>query len=183
LYMQYLRVQVKGGNMSGASGRAMTTGDGRGAFSTAGPGAASKSGLEILRSGIGRDTARPGIFVSLNLWLAEIEDGRVVLEGEPGVESLNPLGTVHGGWAMTIIDSACGCATMTALEPGVGYTTLETKVNMTRAIMPNTGIYRCEGRLLSRGKQIITSEATVKGTDGKLYAHGNSTCLVLQPRS
>lgn len=107
----------------------------------------------------------------------------MVFEGEPGLESLNPLGTVHGGWTMTIIDSACGCATMTALEPGVGYTTLETKANMTRAIMPNTGVYRSEGRLLSRGRQIITSEATVKGLDGTLDAHGTSTCLVLRPRS
>ena len=71
---------------------------------------------------------------------------------------------------------------MTALEPGVGYTTLETKVNMTRAIQSNSGIYRCEGKLLARGRQIITSEAHVTGPDGKLYAHGTSTCMVLRPR-
>lgn len=157
--------------------------DGRGAVSNAGPGAAGKTGLEILRGGIGRDVSRPGIGRSLNFWIAEVEDGRVVFEGEPGKESLNPLGIIHGGWMMTIIDSACGCATMTALEAGVSYTTLETKVNMTRAIQPNSGVYRCESKLLSRGRQIITSEATVKGPDGKLYAHGTSTCLVLRPRT
>ena len=115
--------------------------------------------------------------------LASGDDGRVVFEGEPGMESLNPMGIIHGGWSLTIIDSACGCATMTALEPGVGYTTLETKVNMTRAIQPNSGIYRCEGTLLARGRQIITSEAKVTGPDGKLYAHGTSTCMVLRPKS
>ena len=157
--------------------------DGRGAFSTGGPGAAAKSGLELMRGGIGADLSnRPGIGRSLNFWLAEVDDGRVVFEGEPGMESLNPLGIIHGGWTLTIIDSACGCATMTALEAGVSYTTLETKVNMTRAIQPNSGIYRCEGTLLARGRQIITSEAKVIGPDGKLYAHGTSTCMVLRPQ-
>lgn len=158
--------------------------DGRGAFSTAGPGAAAKSGLELMRGGIGRNMMdRPGIGRSLNFWLAEVDDGRVVFEGEPGAESLNPLGIIHGGWTLTVIDSACGCATMTALEPGVSYTTLETKVNMVRAIQMNSGVYRCEGKLLARGRQIITSEAKVIGPDGKLYAHGTSTCMVLRPRS
>lgn len=165
------------------SGSGKPVDDGRGAFSTAAPSAAAKSGLEIMRGGIGKGMAdRPGIGRSLNFWLAEVEDGRVVFEGEPGVESLNPLGIIHGGWSLTVIDSACGCATMTALEAGVSYTTLETKVNMTRAIKPNSGIYRCEGRLLARGRQIITSEASVTGPDGKLYAHGTSTCLVLRPQ-
>ena len=137
-----------------------------------------------MRSGIGRSLDdRPGIGRSLNFWLAEVDDGRVVFEGEPGRESLNPLGIIHGGWMLTIIDSACGCATMTALEAGVNCTTLETKVNMTRAIQPNSGVYRCEGVLLARGRQIITSEAKVIGPDGKLYAHGTSTCMVLRPKS
>lgn len=161
-----------------------TKDDGRGAFSTGAPGAAAKSGLELMRSGIGKGISdRPGIGRSLNFWLVEVDDGRVVFEGEPGIESLNPLGIVHGGWTLTVIDSACGCATMTALEPGVAYTTLETKVNMVRAIQPNSGVYRCEGTLLARGRQIITSEAKVIGPDGKLYAHGTSTCMVLRPRA
>ena len=158
--------------------------DGRGAFSTTGEGAAALSGLEIMRRGISREqSSRPGIGRSLNFWLVEVDDGRVVFEGEPGVESLNPLGIVHGGWTLTVIDSACGCATMTALEHGVSYTTLETKVNMVRAIQPNSGIYRCEGNLLARGRQIITSDAKVIGPDGKMYAHGTSTCMVLRPRA
>jgi len=153
----------------------------RGAFTT--EGTSALSGLEIMRLGVRPDrSGRPGIGNSLNFWLVEADDGRVVFEGEPGMESLNPMGIIHGGWSLTVIDSACGCATMTALEPGVGYTTLETKVNMTRAIQSNSGIYRCEGKLLARGRQIITSEAHVTGPDGKLYAHGTSTCMVLRPR-
>jgi len=137
-----------------------------------------------MRSGIGGDISRrPGIGRSLNFWLVEADEGRMVFEGEPGVESLNPLGIVHGGRTLTVIDSACGCATMTALEAGVSYTTLETKVNMVRAIQPNSGIYRCEGTLLARGRQIITSEAKVIGADGKLYAHGTSTCMLLRTRN
>jgi uncharacterized protein (TIGR00369 family) len=154
--------------------------DGRGAFSSAQAGAAAMTGLEIMRAGIGG--ARPGIGRSLNFWLVSADDGRVVFEGEPGAESLNPLGIIHGGWALTVIDSACGCATMTILEPGVGYTTLETKANMTRAIQSKSGVYRCEGKLLARGKQIVTAEASVTGPDGKLYAHGTSTLMILRPR-
>lgn len=155
--------------------------DARGAFTT--EGMAALSGLEIMRLGVRPDrSGRPGIGNSLNFWLVEADDGRVVFEGEPGMESLNPMGIIHGGWSLTVIDSACGCATMTVLEPGVSYTTLETKVNMVRAIQPNSGIYRCEGNLLARGRQIITSEAKVTGPDGKLYAHGTSTCMVLRPR-
>ena len=166
-----------------ADDKAAQADDGRGAFSSGAPDAAALSGLEIMRRGLGSTAPRPGIGRSLNFWLVKVEDSVVAFEGEPGAESLNPLGIIHGGWMMTIIDSACGCATMTALEPGVSYTTLETKVNMTRAIKPNSGVYRCEGRLLARGRQIITSEATVTGPDGKLYAHGTSTCMVLRPQA
>jgi uncharacterized protein (TIGR00369 family) len=147
------------------------------------PGAAGKSGLDILQNLIAGNVPAPPIGRSLNFWLSEIETGRAVFEGEPGEESLNPMGAVHGGWALTLIDSACGCATMSLLEPGVGYTTVETKGNMTRAIKPNSGRYRCEATVLSGGKQIITTEARIYGEDGKLYAHGTSTCMVLRPKA
>ena len=138
-------------------------------------------GIDILRGVMNGALPQAGISKSLNFWIAEVEDGRVVFAGEPGEESLNPMGAVHGGWALTMIDSACGCAAMSILPPGVGYTTLETKGNMTKAIRPNSGVYRCEAKLLSRGRQVITSDATVTGPDGKLYAHGMSTLLVLRP--
>jgi uncharacterized protein (TIGR00369 family) len=83
------------------------------------------------------------------------------------------MGIVHGGWTMTLIDSATGCAAHTLLPAGVGYTTVETKVNFSRAI-------RAEGRVVSKGRQIISAEAVVKGQDGRVLAHGTSTLLLLQ---
>lgn len=139
------------------------------------------AGIDILRGVMNGALPQAGISKSLNFWIAEVEEGRVVFAREPGEESLNPMGAVHGGWSLTMIDSACGYAAMSILPPGVGYTTLETKGNLTRAIRPNSGVYRCEAKLLARGKQIITSDATVTGPDGKLYAHGTSTLLVLRP--
>lgn len=139
------------------------------------------AGIDIIRGIMNGTLPAAGISKSLNFWVAEVEEGRVVFAGEPGEESLNPMGAVHGGWALTMIDSACGCAALSVLPPGVGYTTLETKGNMTRAIKPNSGVYRCEAKLLANGRQIITSDAHVTGPDGKLYAHGTSTLMVLRP--
>lgn len=144
------------------------------------PAAAGRSGLEIVQGVIDGSLPGPPIAHALNFWIADVGEGRVVFEGEPSFESLNPMGAVHGGWALTIIDSACGCATMSLLEPGVGYTTLETKANMTRAIKPDSGRYRCESTVLNGGRQIVTTEARLYGPDGKLYAHGTSTCMVLR---
>jgi uncharacterized protein (TIGR00369 family) len=140
------------------------------------------SGLEILRRIISGALPAPGIGRSLRFWIAEADEGRVVFEGEPGMESANPMGMVHGGWALTLIDSACGCVAQSVLPAGVGYTTLETKGNMTKAIRPDSGIYRCEARLMANGRQVMTAEATISGPDGKLYAHGTSTLLVLRPQ-
>jgi len=139
------------------------------------------AGVDILRGVMDGSLPAAGISKSLNFWIAEVEEGRVVFAGEPGMESANPMGAVHGGWALTMIDSACGCAAMSLLPPGVGYTTLETKGNLTKAIRPNSGVYRCEAIILANGRTIITSEAKITGEDGKLYAHGTSTLLVLRP--
>jgi uncharacterized protein (TIGR00369 family) len=141
------------------------------------------SGIEILRGIIDGTLPAPGIARSLNFWLAEADEGRAAFDGEPGMESTNPMGMVHGGWALTMIDSACGCAAQSLLPAGVGYTTLETKGNMTRAIKPNSGVYRCEARIMAHGRQMITADATIAGPDGKLYAHGTSTLLVLRPQT
>jgi uncharacterized protein (TIGR00369 family) len=139
-------------------------------------------GLDIIRGIVNGALPAAGISKSLNFWIAEADEGRVVFAGEPGMESANPMGAVHGGWALTMIDSACGCAAMTLLPPGVGYTTLETKGNLVKAIKPNSGVYRCEAKILGNGRTIITSDATITGPDGKLYAHGTSTLLVLGAR-
>jgi uncharacterized protein (TIGR00369 family) len=111
--------------------------------------------------------------------LVEVDDGRVAFRLETRRELANPLGTVHGGIAMTLIDSACGAAVHTTLGEDGGYGTLETKVNLVRAIQHDTGALRAEGHVIHRGSRVATAEARVVGeADGKLYAHGTSTCMI-----
>ena len=140
------------------------------------------SGLEYLRAMIAGETPPPAIGRHMGFQLIEVEPGRALFEAEPGPHLLNPLGAVHGGFALTLVDSACGCAVHSELEAGVGYTTVETKVNFTRPIDPKGGPIRCEGRVLSRGRQIATSEAYLRSAEGKLLAHGTSTLIILGPR-
>jgi uncharacterized protein (TIGR00369 family) len=106
----------------------------------------------------------------------------VVLEGIPAECHYNPLGIVHGGFAATLLDAAMGSAVHSTLEAGHGYTTIELKVNYVRALTEQTGPVRCEGRIIHRGKQIVTVEAKMADGLQKLYAHATSTCMVLPPR-
>lgn len=138
-------------------------------------------GIEAMRAIRDGRFAQPSISDTLGFKLVEVEPGRVVFEGEPSERILNPLGVVHGGWALTLIDSACGAAGHSTLPAGVGYGTLETKVNFVRAITPTIGLVRAEGRVLSQGRTIITSEAKITDASGKLYAHGTSTCMIIRP--
>jgi uncharacterized protein (TIGR00369 family) len=140
------------------------------------------SGLEFLRAMIAGQGPTAAIGQHMGFRLVEVDKGRALFEGEPGPHLLNPLGAVHGGFALTLIDSACGCAVHTELDAGVGYTTVETKVNFTRPIDPNGGTIFCEGRVLSRGRQIATSEAFLRSREGKLLAHGTSTLIILPRR-
>ena len=142
----------------------------------------SLTGLEILQAMVRGEAPRPPISDTLGFRLVEIERGRAVFEGMPGPHLLNPLGAVHGGYALALIDSACGCAVHSELDAGTGYTTVETKVNFTRPIDPNGGAVRCEGRVLSRGRQIATAEAYLRSAEGKLLAHGTSTLIILAAR-
>jgi uncharacterized protein (TIGR00369 family) len=137
------------------------------------------SGLEYLRAMMAGEQPAAPIGQHIGFRLAEVERGRAVFEGEPGPHLLNPLGAVHGGFALTLIDSACGCAVHTELEAGIGYATVETKVNFVRPIAPESGTIRCEGRVLSRGRTIATAEARLTSADGKLLAHGTSTLIIL----
>ncbi|HYI03287.1 MAG TPA: PaaI family thioesterase [Reyranella sp.] len=143
---------------------------------------AGMSGREMLEAMLDGRFPAPPIAETLGFLLVGIGDGTAVFEGKPGPHLLNPLGGVHGGWAMTLIDSATGCALHTTLPAGIGYTTVETKVNMTRGIRPDDGAVRCEGRVLSQGRQIATADARLLSEDGKLLAHGTSTLIILRPR-
>ncbi|RPH41912.1 MAG: PaaI family thioesterase [Burkholderiales bacterium] len=143
---------------------------------------AGMSGLQRMQAVVAGTLPQATISHTLDFVLVDAGPGTAVFEGRPGPTLLNPMGTVHGGWALTLIDSATGCAAMTTLAPGVAYTTVETKANMNRAITPATGLVRCEGRVIAQGRTIITAEARVLDTDGRLLAHGTSTLLVLAGR-
>ena len=140
------------------------------------------SGLEVLTAMIAGDLPVPPIGRLMGFRLVEVAPGRAVFEGRPGPDLLNPLGAVHGGYALALIDSACGCAVHSELHAGIGYTTVETKANFARPIDPNGGPIRCEGRVLSRGRQIATAEAYLRSAEGKLLAHGTSTLIIFAPK-
>jgi uncharacterized protein (TIGR00369 family) len=144
---------------------------------------AGLTGLEMLKSIISGELPSPPIGATMGFRLVEVEPGRAVFEGSAGPHLLNPLGAVHGGVALTLIDSAAGCAVHTELPAGTGYTTVETKVNFTRPIPPDGSIVRCEGRVVTRGRQIATAEARLLSLEGKLLAHGTSTLIILPPRA
>ena len=130
------------------------------------------SGREFLQAIIDGGQPAPAIAKTMSFWLAEISDGFAVFEGDSGPHLLNPLGIVHGGWALTLIDSAAGCAAHTLVPTGSSYTTIETKANFSRAITKDTGRVRAEGRAVSRGRRIISCEARVVDATGRLLAHG-----------
>ena len=143
---------------------------------------AGLSGLEMLEAMIAGRLPSPPMASTLGFRLSEVGPGRALFEGEPGEHLLNPLGSVHGGWALALIDSAAGCAVHSELPAGTGYATVETKVNFTRAIAPDGLTVRCEGRVVTRGRQIATAEARLVSKDGKVLAHGTSTLIILPPR-
>jgi uncharacterized protein (TIGR00369 family) len=140
---------------------------------------AGMTGREMLQAMIDRKIPAPPIAQTLNFWIVEVGDGYAVFEAETKPDFLNPLGTVHGGWALTLIDTATGVAGHTLLPAGVSYATVETKANFTRAIKADTGRVRAEGRVVSRGRQIMTAEARVLDAKGRLLAHGTSTLMIL----
>ena len=118
------------------------------------------------------------IAATLELVLVEVAPGRAVCQGTPGAQLLNPLGTVHGGWMATLLDSACGCVVHSMLRPGQTYTTLELKTVFHKALTAGVPV-RAEGRIVQMGRRAGFAEADLRGVDGKLYATATSTCLVM----
>ena len=115
---------------------------------------------------------------TLDFLIVDVDEGRAVFQGTPGTTHLNPMGTVHGGWFATLLDSALGCAVHTRMAPGRGYTTAELGVNLVKALTPKVPRVRAEGRVIHCGRQLATAEARLVGPDGTLYAHATTTCLV-----
>ena len=112
--------------------------------------------------------------------VTEAADGRVVITAEPNDSHLNPAGTVHGGLAATLLDSCMGLAVQSTLEKGVSQTTLEFKISLLRPITPATGLITAEGVVMSRGRRIGTAEGRITDGNGRLLAHGTTTCLIFQ---
>ena len=140
--------------------------------------AAGKSGLEFLGGLLRGDLPFALIAETLDFFLVEVEKGRAVFQGRPSKRLYNPLGTVHGGWYATLLDSAVGCAVHTCMPAGRSYTTLELKVNMVRPLTDKVPLVRAEGNVVHLGGQIATAEGTLFGPDGKLYGHASTTCLI-----
>ena len=133
------------------------------------------SGLEFLRGLIAHDRRVP-IGVTLGFRLVEVGDGLAVFEAEAGPWAYNPIGSVHGGWYAAVLDAPLGCALHTQLPKGVGYTTLEMKVDVVRPVQPDTGVLRAVGRVVHRGLRTAVTEARMEDAAGRLYAHATSTC-------
>ena len=135
------------------------------------------SGLEQLRAIMAADTPPP-INATMGIDLIEIEEGRAVFQGHPGRSVYNPIGSVHGGYAATLLDSACGCAVHSRLGPDQGYTTLELKVAYHRALSDVSGPVCAEGKIVSIGRRTAFAEARLTDRDGRLCATATSTLLV-----
>jgi uncharacterized protein (TIGR00369 family) len=139
------------------------------------------SGLEFLRKIRDGEIPNPPITDALDYELAVVEPGFVVFEVEPREFHYNPIGTVHGGIALTLMDSAMSCSVQTMLPAGTGYTTLEVKLNFVRGVTAKTGRMRAEGKIIHSGARTAIAEGRFVDKDGKLYAHATTTCFILQP--
>ncbi len=139
---------------------------------------AGKTGLEIMQALLRGELPYPPISETLGFFLIEVGDGHAVFQGEPQFKHYNPLGTVHGGWYATLLDSALGCAVQTKLPAGTGYTTAELGLNIVRSASDKSGPLRAIGKVIHSGRQMATAEARIVGPDGKLYAHATTTCFI-----
>ena len=141
--------------------------------------AKSMSGLQLLTGIMGGALPEPPIQHALDFRLVQVERGYTAFAGTPKFDYYNPLGSVHGGYTASLLDSCMACAVHSTLETGFSYATLEIKINYVRAITSNVGGVRAEGRVISSGKRIATAEGRLVDAGGRLYAHGTTTCLIL----
>jgi len=139
---------------------------------------AGKAGIELFRGILSGELPGAPIAETLDFILVEAEAGRVVFQGRPGPAHYNPMGTVHGGWFATLLDSALGCAVHSTLPVGKAYTTAELKINIVRPLTDKVPRVRAEGNIIHQGTRMATADGRITGPDGKLYAHASSTCFV-----
>ncbi|RZL64700.1 MAG: PaaI family thioesterase [Variovorax sp.] len=141
---------------------------------------AGKSGLEVMQAMLNGEIPFAAIAKTLDFSLIEVAPGRAVFQGTPLARHLNPLGTIHGGWVATLLDSALGCTIHTMMPPGRGYTTAELGVNYVKGLTPKVQRVRAEGKVIHCGRQLATAEARLFSADGTLFAHATTTCLVFE---
>jgi uncharacterized protein (TIGR00369 family) len=140
------------------------------------------SGLAIMQALLEGRFPYPPITETLDFFLVEVGKGEAVFQGTPQVKHLNPMGTVHGGWYATLLDSAMGCAVQTMLDAGYAYTTAELGVNLVRGARLDGGPLRALGKVLHCGRQLATAEGRIVDAQGRLYAHATTTCMVFAVR-
>ncbi len=141
---------------------------------------AGMTGLQQMLAMLSGETPSPHISDTMDFCLVEVALGRAVFQGTPQLKHYNPLGSVHGGWYATLLDSALGCAVHTMMPVGRAYTTAELSVNIVRAASSKSGPLRAIGTVLHCGRQLATAEGRIVDADGKLYAHATTTCLVFE---
>ena len=141
---------------------------------------ASMSGLDFVRGIFDRTLPEPPIMEGVEPFDCTAEAGAVVIHSVPGIRHYNPIGSVHGGYAAILLDSAMGLAVQTTLPAGTGYTTLEFKISFVRGMNKDTGKIRTEGKVLNAGRRVATAEARILDGKGRLVAHATTTCLVFE---
>jgi uncharacterized protein (TIGR00369 family) len=140
------------------------------------------SGLDYFKKMIAGQLDPPAMLRLLGMQLAEAEHGRVVFTATVDESHYNGMGVAHGGFAATLLDSALGCAVNSTMPPGRRFTTLELKINLTRPLTKEVGPLRCEAHVVHVGGRTATSEGRIVDRSGKLYAHGTTTCIVVEER-
>lgn len=141
----------------------------------------ARSGLEQLQAVAAGEIPGPPIGSHIGLGIVTVGDGDVVMTAVPDESHYNPIGSVHGGFFATVLDSACGCAVHTTLPAGVGYTSLEIKVSFLRPITADTGPVTAHGWVTKRGKGVAFADADIRDKDGRILATASSTCLIIHP--
>ena len=139
---------------------------------------AGMSGMQVFEAIFSGDLPAPPIGETMDFIPVHMAHGVAIFQGKPQLRHYNPLGTVHGGWFCTLLDSAMGCAVHTTLPAGKGYTTLEVKVNMLRPLTQAVELVRAEGKTIHVGRQVATAEGRIVDADGKIYGHARTTCMI-----
>lgn len=143
----------------------------------------NESGLDFLQGMLAGRHPHPPMCEAMGFHFLLVEHGRVRLEGLPEFRHYNPIGTVHGGFAATVLDTATGAAVFTTLAKGESWTTLELKLNFVRPMTQETGPVHAEGRVIHRGRSVATSEGDLKDAAGRLYAHATTTCMIFPAKN